>query len=78
MTSTEQNRAIRSIAAFLVEKLIVMKKCSRDEALAILLQTTVYEALMDPETDLYLESRESVMDILTEELAGNPYRLLLV
>jgi len=78
MTSTEQNRVIRSIAAFLVEQLIVMKKCSRDEALAILMQTTVYEALMDPETDLYLESRESVMDILTEELAGNPYRLLIV
>lgn len=78
MTSTEQNRVIRSIAAFLVEQLIVMKNCSRDEALAILMQTTVYEALMDPETDLYLESRESVMDILTEELAGNPYRLLLV
>ena len=69
---------IRSIAAFLVEQLIVLKNCSRDEALAILMQTTVYEALMDPETDLYLESRESVMDILTEELAGNPYRLLLV
>lgn len=78
MTSTEQNRVIRSIAAFLVEQLIVLKNCSRDEALAILMQTTVYEALMDPETDLYLESRESVMDILTEELAGNPYRLLLV
>lgn len=78
MTSTEQNRVIRSIAAFLVEQLIVLKNCSRDEALAILMQTTVYEALMDPETDLYLESREAVMDILTEELAGNPYRLLLV
>ena len=78
MTSTEQNRVIRSIAAFLVEQLIVLKNCSRDEALAILMQTTVYEALMDPETDLYLESRESVMDILMEELAGNPYRLLLV
>lgn len=78
MTSTEQNRVIRSIAAFLVEQLIEMKKCSRDEALAILMQTTVYEALMDPKTDLYLESRESVMDILTEELAGNPYRLLIV
>lgn len=78
MTSTEQNRVIRSIAAFLVEQLIELKKCSRDEALAILMQTTVYEALMDPETDLYLESRESVMDILMEELAGNPYRLLLV
>lgn len=78
MTSTEQNRVIRSIAAFLVEQLIVLKNCSRDEALAILMQTTVYEALMDPETDLYLESREAVLDILTEELAGNPYRLLLV
>jgi len=78
MTSTEQNRVIRSIAAFLVEQLIVLKNCSRDEALAILMQTTVYEALMDPETDLYLESREAVMDILTEELAGNPYRLLIV
>lgn len=78
MTSTEQNRMMRRIAAFLVEQLIEMKKCSRDEALVILMQTAVYEALMDPETDLYLESRESVMDILTEELAGNPYRLLLV
>jgi len=78
MTSTEQNRAMRSIAAYLVGQLIEMEKCPRDEALAILMQTTVYEALMDPETDLYLESREAVMDILTEELAGNPYRLLLV
>ena len=78
MTSTEQNRVIRSIATFLVEQLIEIKKCSRDEAVAILMQTTVYEALMDPETDLYLESRESVMDILMEELAGNPYRLLIV
>ena len=32
--------------------------------------------LMDEGTDLYLESRESVLDILKEELAGNPYRLL--
>lgn len=78
MTSTEQNRVIRSIAAYLVEQLMEMKQCSRNEAVAILMQTTAYAALMDPETDLYLESRESVMDILTEELAGNPYRLLLV
>ena len=78
MTSTEQNRVIRSIAAFLVEQLIVLKNCSRDEALAILMQTTVYEALMDPETDLYLESREAVLDILKEELSGNPYRLLVM
>lgn len=78
MTCTEQNRVIRSIAAFLVEQLIEMKKCSRDEAVATLMQTTVYEALMDPETELYLESREAVMDILRSELAGDPYRLLIV
>lgn len=78
MTSTDQNRVMRSIAAFLVEQLIDIKKCSRDEALALLMQTTVYEALMDTETDLYLESREAVLDILKEELAGNPYRLLVV
>lgn len=35
-------------------------------------------ALMDEDTDLYLESRECVLDILKEELAGNPYRLLEV
>lgn len=78
MTSTEQNRVIRSIAAYLVEQLMQMKSISRDEAVGVLMQTTVYEALMDPETDLYLESRESVLDILREELAGNPYRLLAV
>lgn len=33
-------------------------------------------ALMDPETELYAESREAVWDILKEELEGNPYRLL--
>lgn len=55
-----------------------MKKCTRDEAVTILMQTTVYEALMDTETDLYLESREAVWDILKDELAGNPYRLLIV
>ena len=42
------------------------------------MKTTVYAALMDEETDLYLEPRESVLDILKEELVGNPYRLLVV
>ena len=78
MTSSEQNRVIRSIAAYLGEQLIRIKNCSKDEAIHILMQTTVYEALMDTETDLYLESREAVLDILTEELSGNPYRLLVV
>ena len=78
MTSSDQNRLIRSIAVYLVEQLMQLKNCARDEAVSILMQTTAYEALMDPETELYLESRESVMDILKEELAGNPYRLLVM
>ncbi len=78
MKTADQNRMIRSIAVYLVEQLMQLKSCSRDEAVSILMQTTVYEALLDTETDLYLESRESVFDILKEELAGNPYRLLTV
>lgn len=78
MTSTDQNRVIRSIAAYLVEHLMEERNCSRDDAVSFLMQTTTYEALMDIETDLYLESREAVLDILMEELEGNPYRLLTV
>ena len=73
-----QKKAMRSIAAFLVEYIMNDKGCSRDEAVAFLIKTTVYAALMDEDTDLYLESRESVLDILKEEMAGNPYRLLQV
>lgn len=76
VTSADQKKAIRNITVFLVEHLMEMKKCSRDEALEILLKTTIYEALMDPTTELYLESREAVFEILKEELAGNPYRIL--
>jgi hypothetical protein len=76
VASAEQKKLKRSKAVFLVEQLMEMKNCSRDEALEILLKTTAYEALMDSETELYLESREAIWDILKEELVGNPYRLL--
>ena len=75
-TGINKKKVMRSIAAFLVEHIMSEKGCSRDEAVELLIKTTVYEALMDEDTDLYLESRESVLDILKEELAGNPYRLL--
>ena len=78
VASAKQKKATLNIAAFLVEQLMDMKQCSRDEALEILLNTVVYEALMEPETELYLESKEAVLDILREELAGNPERLLIV
>ena len=78
ITGADQKKAMRSIAAFLVEYIMNDKGCSRDEAVEFLIKTTVYAALMDKDTDLYLESREAVLDILKEELAGNPYRLLEV
>ena len=78
VSSADQKKAMRSIAAFLVEYIMREKSCSRDEAVETLIKTTVYEALMDADTDLYLESREAVQDILKEELAGNPYRLLVI
>ena len=78
ITSADQKKAMRNIAAFLVEYIMKDKGYSRDKAVEFLMKTTVYAALMDEETDLYLESRESILDILKEEMAGNPYRLLVV
>ena len=76
ITGADQKKVMRNIAAFLVEYIMNDKECSRDEAVEFLIKTTVYAALMDEDTDLYLEPREAVLDILKEELAGNPYRLL--
>ena len=78
ITSADQKKAMRNIDVFLVEYIMKDKGYSRDKAVEFLMKTAVYAALMDEETDLYLESRESVLDILKEELAGNPYRLLVV
>lgn len=78
ITDASQKKAMRNIATFLVEYIMNDKGFSRDEAVEFLIKTTVYEALMDEGTELYFESREAVLDILKEELAGNPYRLLEV
>ena len=78
ITGANQKKAMRNTAAFLVEYIMADKGCSRDKAVETLIKTAVYAALMDAETDLYLESREAVLDILKEEMAGNPYRLLVV
>ena len=75
---TDIKKLIRITSAYLVEQLMKYKNITRDEAVELLMQTACYEALMDPETDLYLESKESVWDILKEEINGNPYRLLVV
>lgn len=78
ISGADQKKAMRRIASFLVENIMIDKNCSRDEAVEYLIKTTVYAALMDEETELYLESREGVLDMLREELAGNPCGLLEV
>ena len=73
----EKKRAIRSLSAYLVERLMTEKNLSRDTALETLMKTLLYEMLMDPETDMYLESRESLWEYLTDEMNGNPEKLLI-
>ncbi len=74
--SSHQKKAMKDIVSYLVENIMIIKKCSSNDALELLLKTAVYTAPMDPETELYLESREAVLDMLKEELNGNPLGLL--
>ena len=77
VSSAAKKRAIRSLSAYLVERLMTEKNLSRDTALETLMKTLLYEMLMDPETDMYLESRESLWEYLTDEMNGNPEKLLI-
>ena len=52
ITGADQKKAMRNIAAFLVEYIMNDKECSRNEAVEFLIKTTVYAALMDEDTDL--------------------------
>lgn len=76
MNTAQIKSVTRKQAVYLVEQIMKMKSCSRDEAVEILMQTSVYAALMDPETDLYLESRESLFSMLQDEMNGNPSAIL--
>lgn len=76
MNTAQIKSVTRKQAVYLVEQLMTIKRCSRDGALEVLMQTSVYEALMDPETDLYLEPREALLEMLKDELNGNPNAIL--
>jgi len=76
VSTVQVKSVIRKQAVYLVEHLMQTKQCTRDEALEMLMQTSVYEALMDPETDLYLQPREALFDMLQDELNGNPNAIL--
>lgn len=70
------NYAIQSIAVYLVKKMQEINKCTQEEALLDLMKTAVYEALIDKETKMYCESRDSVLAMLLDELNGNVEKLL--
>lgn len=72
ITNSVRNRIIRATSAYLVEKIMNLEKCSRDEAVEMLMETAVYAALSDASTELYLESREFVWEALKGELEGRP------
>ncbi len=78
LQQTEVKKVIRVISSYLVEKLMNYKDITRDEAIELLMKTACYEALMNQETDLYLDSREAVWNVLKEELEGNPCSVLNV
>lgn len=65
------------MSAYLVERLMSEKNLSRDIARETLKKSLLYEMLLDSETDMYLESRESLWEYLTDEMNGHPENLLI-
>lgn len=65
------------MSAYLVERLMSEKNLSRDIAGETLKKSLLYEMLLDSETDMYLESRESLWEYLTDEMNGHPENLLI-
>lgn len=70
------NYAIQNISVYLVKKLQEKNKYTQEEALLDLMNTVVYEALLDRETKLYCESMESILAILLDELNGHTEKIL--
>lgn len=77
ISDENRKRVIEKMSAYLVERLMSEKNLSRDIAGETLKKSLLYEMLLDSETDMYLESRESLWEYLTDEMNGNPEKLLL-
>lgn len=74
----ESKMAMHNIAVFIVQRFAEKNKCSQEEALLTIMKTKTYAGLMDPETGIFLESRECVLDMAESELAGDYSKFLAV
>ncbi len=72
ISDENRKRVIEKMSAYLVERLMSEKNLSRDIAGETLKKSLLYEMLLDSETDMYLESRESLWEYLTDEMNGHP------
>ena len=77
ISDENRKRVIEKMSAYLVERLMSEKNLSRDIARETLKKSLLYEMLLDSETDMYLESRESLWEYLTDEMNGHPENLLI-
>ena len=77
ISDENRKRVIEKMSAYLVERLMLEKNLSRDIAGETLKKSLLYEMLLDSETDMYLESRESLWEYLTDEMNGHPENLLI-
>lgn len=77
ISDENMKRVIEKMSAYLVERLMSEKNLSRDIAGETLKKSLLYEMLLDSETDMYLESRESLWEYLTDEMNGHPENLLI-
>jgi len=77
ISDENRKRVIEKMSAYLVERLMSEKNLSRDIAGETLKKSLLYEMLLDSETDMYLESRESLWEYLTDEMNGHPEILLI-
>ena len=77
ISDENRKRVIEKMSAYLVERLMSEKNLSRDIAGETLKKSLLYVMLLDSETDMYLESRESLWEYLTDEMNGHPENLLI-
>ena len=77
ISDENRKRVIEKMSAYIVERLMSEKNLSRDIAGETLKKSLLYEMLLDLETDMYLESGESLWEYLTDEMNGHPENLLI-
>ena len=68
--------AMNDIAAYLVIRYAKEKNISREHALEQIMSTSVYEALLDPNTQMYCEPKAAVYDMLIAEFDHHPEEML--